>query len=63
MPELDSYKYNDEQSYVCSSFVTDILRAGGLFKNLSINASEFTPKDLYELHFWDISKKRIPKNC
>ena len=53
MPELDSYKYNGKQSYVCSSFVVDILRSAGLFDDLKINAAEFTPKDMIELDFWD----------
>lgn len=46
MPELDEYRYNGKVSYVCSSLVVDILRAGDLFGDLKINAAEFTPKDL-----------------
>lgn len=30
MPEVDEWQYSDGASYVCSSFVAAIYRAGGL---------------------------------
>ena len=53
MPELDEYTYSDGKSMVCSSFVTGIWRAAGLFGNLTINANEFTPYDAYRINFFD----------
>jgi len=48
MPEQDSWVYPDGVSLVCSSFVIALYRAGGLFGNLTIQATEFTPRDLYQ---------------
>lgn len=30
IPEVDGWEYNDGRSYVCSSFVAAVYRAGGL---------------------------------
>ena len=35
----------------------------GLFGDLAINSPEFTPKDLYELDFYDLSGKSVPPEC
>mmetsp|Transcript_3082 Transcript_3082/g.2652 ORF Transcript_3082/g.2652 Transcript_3082/m.2652 type:complete len:130 (+) Transcript_3082:1166-1555(+) len=45
--EQDGWWYPDGYSYVCSSFVVAMWKAGGLFEGLDINAVEFTPRDLY----------------
>lgn len=42
---------------VCSSFVIAIYKAGGLFGDLNIQATEFTPRDIYQLNFWDVGYK------
>jgi hypothetical protein len=47
---------------VCSSFVIGVYKAGGLFDDLEINATEFTPKDVYTLNFFD-SNYIKPKKC
>jgi len=45
--------FNKTESFTSASFVTSALRELGIFTNeetgevLEINASEFTPKDLY----------------
>ncbi len=41
--------YSDGLSMVCSSFVTAIYKAGGLFGEFNVNAVEFTPKDLVNI--------------
>lgn len=30
MPEIDGWEYDDGESYVCSSFVAAVYKAGGL---------------------------------
>ena len=47
MPEEDGWIYNDGRSYVCSSFVAAVYRAGGLL--VDIEGTEMTPKDVYTL--------------
>ena len=61
--EDENWIYSDGHSYVCSAFVTAVYKRAGLFGNFNINAPEFTPKDLYELNFYDVSGKNIPKEC
>ena len=62
MPEIDGWIYSDGPNYVCSCFVTAFYKAGGLFDGLSIQANEFTPKDVYSLNFFDKNYKR-PQAC
>lgn len=35
----------------------------GLFGHTQINATEFTPKDVYELDFFDVTGKNVPNEC
>jgi len=49
-------------SYVCSSFVVGCYKAAGLFGNLTINPQEFSPKDLYNLNFFNTTVNR-PQQC
>ena len=58
IPEQDGWEYQgilprDGVSYVCSAYVTAIYKAAGLFGDLEINATEFSPKDVYQLDFFD----------
>ncbi|EGR27832.1 hypothetical protein IMG5_188030 [Ichthyophthirius multifiliis] len=62
MPEQDSWIYSDGQSMVCSSFVAAVWKAGGIFENLEINATEFTPRDIYQTNFFDLNYKK-PAKC
>lgn len=62
MVEKDGWLYPEGYSYVCSAFVAAILKAGGLFGNMDVNAVEFTPRDIYELEFYDPAPK-VPQNC
>ena len=41
-------------NYVCSAFVAALYKKAGLFGNLEIEATEFTPKDIYELDFYEM---------
>lgn len=66
MPEIDGWEYEgikprDGVSYVCSSYVAAAYKAAGLFGDLSINATEFTPKDVYTLALFDSSER--PEAC
>ena len=52
MVEQDGWIYNGEeprdgQSMVCSSFVAAVWKAGGVFGDLELNATEFGPGDIY----------------
>jgi len=60
--EQDGWLYPEGKSYVCSAFVAGLLKAGGLFGSDYVNAVEFTPRDIYELEFYD-PKPKVPANC
>jgi hypothetical protein len=62
IPEQDGWVYYDGLSYVCSAFVVGMYKAGGLFGNLTVQATEFGPRDLYHLSFFDRNSTR-PKQC
>lgn len=67
MVEQDGWIYTGEEprdglSYVCSAYVAAMYKAGGLFGDDEINATEFTPKDVYTLNFYDLNAKR-PQAC
>ena len=63
MVEKESWEYSDGHNYVCSAFVTSVYKQAGLFGDLAIESTEFTPKDLYELDIFDISGTKIPRGC
>lgn len=63
MVEKEKWDYPTGHNYVCSSFVVYLYKAAGLFGDLEIEATEFTPKDVYELDFWDLSGASVPPNC
>ena len=62
LPEQDDWIYSDGPSYVCSCFVIGVYKAAGLFGDLEINANEFSPKDLYQLDFFN-KEPVLPKQC
>jgi hypothetical protein len=68
MTELDGWIYSGLQgtknytSYVCSAYVAAVYKAAGMFDDLDINAVEFTPKDVYNLKFFDLNFAR-PQSC
>jgi len=60
MKEVDGWQYSDGPSYVCSSFVAAVYRAGGLLKD--IEGTEMTPRDVYTLSIFDKNFK-VPEKC
>ena len=63
--EQDGWKYkgfyHDGESMVCSSFVAALWKAGGLFDG-DVNAVEWSPKDVYQVDFFNKNYKR-PQQC
>ena len=58
MVEIDGWEYSgleprDGQSYVCSAYVAAMYKAGGLFGENEVEATEFVPRDVYSLKFFD----------
>ena len=62
MPEQDSWIYSDGPSMVCSSFVAALWKAGGLFDDMEVQATEFTPRDCYSMSFIDPNPV-LPQVC
>lgn len=67
MPEQDGWIYEGEVprdglSYVCSAYVAALYKAAGLFGSYNIDATEFTPKDVYTLNFFNTTFVR-PDAC
>ena len=65
--EVDHWVYEGEQprdgwSYVCSCYVAGMWKVAGLFGDLDIQATEQTPKDVYQYKFYDTKKER-PEQC
>lgn len=67
MPEQDGWLYSgieprDGEAYVCSAFSASVYKAAGMFDDLTINATEFTPRDVYMLDIFDKDFQR-PQMC
>ena len=64
IPEQDGWIYTGEvprdgMSFVCSAYSASVWKAAGLFgKDVIINATEFTPRDVYMMNFFDKNFKR-----
>lgn len=54
--------YHDGKAMVCSAYVAAMWKAGGLFGDMDIQATEFTPKDLYQIKIFDPEYK-VPAQC
>jgi hypothetical protein len=64
MPEIEGWDYSDGHNYVCSCFVIAFYKNGGMFDDMEINSTEFTPKDVYQLNIFDRSyKNNRPSIC
>jgi hypothetical protein len=64
LPEVEGWEYSDGMSYVCSSLVVGFWKAGGIFDSLEMNATEFTPKDIYNMDLFDLDyKDKRPQIC
>ncbi|KAK2962834.1 hypothetical protein BLNAU_2269 [Blattamonas nauphoetae] len=53
IPEDDNWLYENGESLVCASVVLRMLRAGGLFSEISLNTNEFSPRDVTMLNIFD----------
>jgi len=55
--EEDGWKYtgewHDGESMVCSSFVTAMWKAAGIFGDVYVNAVEWGPKDVYQVDIFN----------
>jgi hypothetical protein len=62
IPERDTWIYSDGPSQMCSALVAGVYKAAGLFDDLKIEATEFTPKDVYQLAIFNTTAVR-PEQC
>lgn len=67
VPEIDGWQYSgieprDGDAYVCSAFTTAMYKAAGMFDDMEIQATEFHPRDVYMLDFFD-KNFTLPENC
>jgi len=60
--EEEGWMYSDGYAYVCSSFVLALYKRAGILGNLVLQATEFTPRDVYSLNIFDPNPVR-PQNC
>ena len=60
--EEDKWVYSNGPNLVCSAFVVAFYKAGGLFDGMDVQATEFGPKDIYQLDIFDKEYKR-PNEC
>ncbi len=63
IPEQDGWIYSgleprDGEAYVCSAHSAAVYKAAGMFGDFEVNATEFTPRDVYMLDFFDKDFKR-----
>lgn len=63
IPEIDESVYSNGVNFVCSTFAIHLLNKGGLFKGYTINSTEFSPRDVYELNIFDIGSEFVPETC
>ena len=68
IPDDETWEYEglepkDGRAYVCSCFVAALYKAAGLFGDLTISSTEFTPKDVYNLNFYDLNWTGKSKQC
>ena len=67
--EQDSWNYTTPDdgplAFSSSTYVASLYKAAGLFEGLTINAQEFTAKDVYELDIYNTTsfKGTRPKSC
>lgn len=66
IPEQDGWLYEglpvDGMAFVCSAYSASVYKAAGMFDDFEVNATEFTPRDVYLLDFFDKNYER-PQVC
>jgi hypothetical protein len=60
--EEEGWEYSNGRNYVCSCFVIGFWKAGGIFGDLPIHSTEFSPKDVYQLKIFD-ANYTLPDAC
>ena len=60
--EPEGVMYSDGYSYVCSSYVFSYYTKSGMLGDLTIHATEITPRDVYTLDIYDTNWER-PEVC
>lgn len=63
IPEKDKEMYSDGYSYVCSSYVVSMYLESGMLGDLDIQATEFTPKDIYQLNIFENDGEWKNEDC
>lgn len=61
--EREEWVYSNGPNYVCSCYVTTILKASGVFGDIEFHSQEQSPKDLYSFDIWDFSGKTDNPEC
>ena len=62
IPEQDTWIFSDGPSQMCSALVTGVYKAAGLFDDMNIQATEFTPKDVYQMAIFNTTAV-LPEQC
>lgn len=69
IPERDTWEYSyapypgSGPSFGCVQFVVSVLKAGGVFGGLDVQATEFTVRDAYQLAVWSSDLGVLPRAC
>jgi hypothetical protein len=68
IPETEGWEYEgieprDGVAYVCSAYVIALYKRAGIFGNLTINAPEFHPRDIYTLNIFKADSEQRPEAC
>jgi len=68
MNEQDGWVYYGEEprdglSMVCSAYVAAVWKAAGMFGDNDVNATEFSPKDVYVMNFFESDPAKLPQEC
>lgn len=61
-PEQDSYRYAGQHSMVCDVFILSVFKAAGIVPQ-TIQATEQTPKDLYQMDIYNKTTDWFPAVC
>ncbi len=67
-PDTDDEQSEDPtahiyHSYSSSTFIASMYKAAGIFGKLTVNAQEFTLKDVYQLDIYQVALDMRPVKC
>ncbi|XP_078182356.1 zinc finger MYND domain protein [Carex rostrata] len=65
MPEKDEWVYSDGKSTTCVAFILETYKEAGVFAPFSesIQVTEFTIRDAYQLNIFENNQTRLPSWC